>query len=504
MASKIIVTNKTALIAKYGNDGLMQVQAALPPIIANDRTNNIITTVIYLDDVVQMAKYKAPPVTTAMDQKQNKDAIDAVYNATTPTYLMILGEPDIIPHQELNNPAGDSDPNVPSDLPYACEASFSKEVANFLAPTRMIGRVSGVLGDSSPANLIRTMNNIIQIRSSKVANYRNYFAVSMQNKKATTQKVLNNSVGNSAGLYTSPPDGPNWKMSDYQKLLSVVACHGGSDDPKWYGDDGNYNYPVAMSSSLVQGNLPLGVIAGVQCCYGAQLYDPTTNNTQLPLCNQYTIGGAALFFGATTIGYSGRNGNIGPTDQLNQIYLTQVLQGRTTGSMVLKTRQQYIAGGLNSGPKLKAIAQFISLGDPSISPVDITLKGKKMATSDHEQQQKELIEIGEQLHKSAGHATEIKQIISGPILAELHRLADEEGLRETNITSYEITGSNEFLENYRKFESHELFHSISGIKYQDPSSGIVQFVEIILTEINGKIENIEYLYSDTCSLKAKS
>lgn len=495
MASKIIVTNKTALQTKYGAGGLIQVQAALAPIIANDRSNGIITTVIYLDDVVQMAHYNAPPVTVPADDKQNKDAIDGVYNATTPTYLMILGAPDIIPHQKLNNPAGDRDKKVPSDLPYACEAAYSNTVNNFLAPTRMIGRLTGVTGDSSPTNLIRTMNNIIQIRPAKVSKYKDYFAVCMEVKEATTEKVLNNSVGNSTALYTSPPDGPNWSMSDYQKLLSVVACHGGSNSPRWSGDDGNKKYPTAMSSALVQGNFPLGVIAGVQCCYGAQLYNPTAAGTDLPLCNQYTIGGAALFFGATTIGWSGRRGRIGPTDRLNQNYLNEVLKGGTTGSMVLKTRQEYINGGVTQPSELKAIAQFISLGDPSISPVDTT---KKMSAIDHENLQKQLFESGNQLSEKVGYGVKSNRSISSTISKELQQLAHEAQLKEISIESYEMSGSRAFMEQYQKSVKSELFHVVTGIENKDPEGNFVVYVEITATERNGVIENVEYVYSDAC------
>lgn len=42
---------------------------------------------------------------------------------------------------------GDGDPDLPSDLPDACDRPYSTDVQGFLAPTRVGGRLSNVTGD---------------------------------------------------------------------------------------------------------------------------------------------------------------------------------------------------------------------------------------------------------------------------------------------------------------------------------------------------------------------
>src|SRR5713101_7104466 len=63
----------------------------------------------------------------------------------TPQYIVLLGAVDVIPHQDLQNPAynpgrPDDDPDqiVPSDLPYACAAPYSQNAADFIAPARVV------------------------------------------------------------------------------------------------------------------------------------------------------------------------------------------------------------------------------------------------------------------------------------------------------------------------------------------------------------------------------
>ena len=72
-----------------------------------------------------MKKVKGKPVTVPPNPRQNKLAIDAVFKATAPEYLMILGAPDVVPHQDLRNLVfqqdDDADRFAWGDLPYACD-----------------------------------------------------------------------------------------------------------------------------------------------------------------------------------------------------------------------------------------------------------------------------------------------------------------------------------------------------------------------------------------------
>lgn len=373
MANKLIITNRTALTAKYTASGLAQVEASLTTMIASDRTRNVITTLVYLDDVVQMARFKAPPVTNAASAQQNKVAIDAVVSATNPVFMMILDASDVVPFQPLNNPVpGDPDLDVPSDLPYACDAPYSLFASDFTAPTRLVGRIPGVLGASTPDNLIRAIANLISFRPTTRTPYLNYFAVCMQNKSDVTGSVLDTVFGNRTNLSTSPPNGPDWSNTQYQAKIHVFGLHGSSSDPNWFGDDGAGSQPEAVKSSLLAGKSGLGTIVGTQCCYGAQLYRPPANQP-LPICNTYVVNGAIGLFGCTVIGYSRRNGGggLGPSDLYNQLFLTQALTPQSLGSAFLKARQQYVASGgaMLTTSSLKMLAGFVFYGDPSITAI---------------------------------------------------------------------------------------------------------------------------------------
>ena len=123
MSGKVIVTNVGVLRAKYGAAGLAKLKAALAALIAADKQRGIATILIAIDSVAAMAKVGAPAVTQPGDRRTVKRAVDAICGKLSPDYLLILGAPDVVPHQELANPVfspGDDDDRVvPTDLPYA-------------------------------------------------------------------------------------------------------------------------------------------------------------------------------------------------------------------------------------------------------------------------------------------------------------------------------------------------------------------------------------------------
>jgi hypothetical protein len=127
---KIIITNLSALKEKYGNK-ISRILTAIDRLIVADKKRGIETKMVAVDSTADMKGIKSPVVTEMDNQRQVKKAVDAVFKAYQPDYLMILGAPDIIPHQDLKNPAydpdGDDDKVIPSDIPYACEKPYSKD-----------------------------------------------------------------------------------------------------------------------------------------------------------------------------------------------------------------------------------------------------------------------------------------------------------------------------------------------------------------------------------------
>jgi hypothetical protein len=149
MNDKVIVTNLSALKKKYGS-GFSVVKKAIDRLIAADKRQGINTRLVALDNSATMKKLKAPVVKKAVDPKQNKRAIDGVFKALAPEYVMILGSTDIIPHQDMKNPVfdgvNDADEFAYGDLPYACEAAYSQNAADFIGPTRVVGRLPDITG----------------------------------------------------------------------------------------------------------------------------------------------------------------------------------------------------------------------------------------------------------------------------------------------------------------------------------------------------------------------
>ena len=75
--------------------------------------------------------------------------MDDLYKKYIPDYIVLAGSQDIFPFQEINNPAdADGDLTVPSDLPYACDAPYSKNIQSFTGPTRVVGRIPDVPGEN--------------------------------------------------------------------------------------------------------------------------------------------------------------------------------------------------------------------------------------------------------------------------------------------------------------------------------------------------------------------
>src|SRR5512139_2595154 len=137
---KVVLALHGALKAKYGDKGLATIGKALRELVAADKRRGLATIVIHLDDADEMAGYGGP-APAPFDARAVKAAIDRIAAGASPHYLLLLGGPDVMPMVPLANPAfstadGDTDPAVPSDLPYACDTPYSTNPNRFLGPTR--------------------------------------------------------------------------------------------------------------------------------------------------------------------------------------------------------------------------------------------------------------------------------------------------------------------------------------------------------------------------------
>jgi hypothetical protein len=368
---KVIVTNMGALRVKYG-EGMVRIERALLRLVAADRKRGLQTKVVAVDSADDMEAVRGRPVKEENDQKQAKTAVDAVFQAYRPDYLMILGAPDIFPHQALRNPVydpqGDDDEVVPSDIPYACEAPYSGDPRKFVGPTRVVGRLPDLTGATDPAYLVFLLGTAARHRTRSRSDYQKYFSVTAEVWKGSTSLSVTKLFGSSDAMATSPPKGPAWTPAQLGRRVHFINCHGAPSDPNFYGQRGN-RYPVAHSAKRLTKRIMNGTVIAAECCYGGELYDPSDSDMQPGICSTYLRDGAYGYFGSSTIAYGPSEGN-GQADLICQFFLSEILEGASLGDAALRARHRFAQAYTHLDPvDLKTLVQFYLLGDPSIHPV---------------------------------------------------------------------------------------------------------------------------------------
>ncbi|MBB3197302.1 C25 family cysteine peptidase [Roseateles terrae] len=370
---KIIVMHRGALRGKYRSEGLARIEAALKQLVAADARRGLETQLLPIDMTMPMKALGLGPVQGLPDARALKQVVDAVVKARAPHYVVLLGGPDVLPMVPLRNPAhggelGDSDPVVPSDLPYACDTAFSTDPNRFLGPTRVVGRLPDLPGASKPDLLLQLIRASARHKSLPREDYLTSFGLSADVWQASTRLSLTNTFGHADQLHLSPPEGPRWTKADLAPRMHFINCHGQKDMPEFYGQQGD-DYPVSHRSALIRDRITAGTVIAAECCYGAQLFDPALAEGQWPIALRYLGDGACAYLGSTTIAYGPSEGN-GSADLLCQYFLQRVLAGSSTGRALLEARQKFAGERTHLDPMdLKTLGQFYLLGDPCLQPV---------------------------------------------------------------------------------------------------------------------------------------
>ena len=445
MTDKILVTNVAALKNKYKNRSQAVLDAARD-LIAADKDRGLTTQLVDISDRNKMKAFKGEAVTSPGNERQCKDAVDAIYASAKPDYLVLVDGPDVVPHLTLNNPAaGDGDDKVPSDLPYASDAPYtSRDPAKYAAVTRAVGRIPGITGAAKPDFIIRQLKAAADYKSRKRADYMDYFAVSALVWAASTELSVENTFGKNA-IKTCPTTGSPGVRRLLAPLSHFINCHGAEVDPHFYGQKGS-NYPTAMASGDVTAGAKRNTMITAECCYGAQLFDPQQAGNQLPVCNSYLDAGAVAFLGSTTIAYGPASGN-GSADLLTQYFLIDALAGSSFGRAFLQARQKFVFGQKMEDPvNVKTLAQFILLADPSLQPCrDVGPEAGADAKSVDPAAARKTRRVA---LVAAGHAAADSSGFPGKELSRppraLHdlvrKLARKRGMRTRDIRSFQVVG----------------------------------------------------------------
>ena len=377
MDDKIIVTNLSALTAKYKTSGVSKIKTACRQLIAADKKRGLATRIINIDDPKAMQKVGGAAVKNPKDPGQNKRAIDAVYKKLNPDYVMLLGSIDVIPHQDLKNPVpSDGDSHAFGDLPYACEKGYSRKPEDFIGPSRVVGRLPDLVGASDPAYLIGLLKTATNFKSRPPSDYDGYFALSSALWEGSTRMSLDNIFGSNGRLNLSPNRGPKWTPNALSKKFHFINCHGSRANPIFQGEkrksEKGERYPFAHDAAHVAEKIVEGTVAAAECCYGAEQYDSILlAGGQMGISNAYLAAKAYGFFGSTTIAYGPPDDN-GAADLICQYFLLRVMAGASIGRAALEARQEFVGSATTLDPfDLKTIAQFYLLGDPSVVPIKV-------------------------------------------------------------------------------------------------------------------------------------
>ncbi|MGI8758657.1 MAG: C25 family cysteine peptidase [Acidimicrobiales bacterium] len=370
-ADKLLFFHRTRLREKYGTSGARRVVAALDRLIDADDDRGVESVRVDLSSTRSLKKYGRTRVADENDVEAIVDAVQTVAALAEPDYVALIGGPDVIPHVALDNPlagTADPDPDVLSDLPYACTNGFTTDATTLVAPSRAVGRLPDLPGAHNPNPLIAIIDAARAWIPFTAEHYRSHLTVSTVTWKGSTEESSDRLFGG-VDVRLAPPDGPVWTDDELERPTHFLNLHGATADPRFFGEDFAGAFPVAHSSTEVAGRIAPGALCTAECCYGAEIFDPAFAGGVEPIPHTYLQSGAYAYVGATGTSYGPPIGN-GGADLLCRFFLEEVFGGASTGRAFLQARHRYIRDQPILRPvDAKNLAQFILLGDPSIHPV---------------------------------------------------------------------------------------------------------------------------------------
>jgi len=441
MSKKILVSNRTALTAKYGVSGLRRIREGVRDLAKADKSRGFDTRLIFLDDAAQLKSFA---VTDPKSGQQHKRAVDRIYDLINPDYLVILDAPDVVPHVSLSNPAaGDGDQDVPSDLPYACETRFAaRDPKAFTTVTRVVGRIPGITGAKRPTFLLKVMAASARFRPRSRSEYMDYFAITAAAWRKSTHRSVKAIFGNEQ-VRVSPPIINNDANRYLAAQMHYINCHGDDMAPEFYGQRKDY-YPVAMNTEGVAKRASPRTVVAAECCYGAQLYNPDQEKKQrMPIAISYFDRGAIGFFGSTNTAYGDAARN-SAADLITQYFLINVLNGSSLGRACLEARQRFVDKEDLDIYNLKTLAQFLLLGDPSLHPCrehddeqHPELADKSAARA---KRRMDLVALGKSAGESANYPGREQAKPPKRMVRRLQRIAGQFGIRGGDMSACDLTG----------------------------------------------------------------
>jgi len=377
---KVVVSHLGALRSKYP-DRHPEVIAAVEALALTDAARGLDTQFICIDQDIMRDLGGSPSSRGGLydirnpdpaAQREAKEAVDLIVASLSPDYIAILDGPDVIPHVRLDNPSREVlDKFVDSDLPYGCDAGYSRNVLDFLSVTRAVARIPNAPGAANPDPVIRCLKTAAKFTSRASADYGRYFALSAPEFALSARKSLRGIFNRDEDLDVVPPADFSNIGARFSRLGHFINCHGLPSTSKFYGGPApGGEATVAMTSEQVAAQAAEEVLVVSECCFGAQLYDPKEAGGIGPICLSYFARGAVGYLGSTNTVFGGfSEDTYGRGDFLASYFFQEVLAGASLGAALAKARQLFIKKQSMCDPgNLKTLAQFMIFGDPSAAP----------------------------------------------------------------------------------------------------------------------------------------
>jgi len=380
---KLVVTLATPLRKKYGAPGLARIDKAIRSVSTKDAARKVTTIYLHLDDATAMRKYRAVPVTGRPTSAKCKNAIDDLFAALSPDYLVLLGTGDVLPFFFVPNPSfeaggdGDSDELVPTDNPYASSKPFKKKrIESYLVPDRVVGRIPDLPGATDPAALLEYLAATRSWKLRPPTEFQDDYLVCCDSWKTSGAACVSYLSRPSNRLLISPPTtrttpGPASKR--YAAKFHMIKCHGAQIDASFYGQKGN-RYPDVLSAADLRKKTTTGTVVGAMCCYGGAVFDPNdpaaVSPGEQPIPTTYLRQGGYGYFGSTTIAWVGAD-DMQCADWVVSAALKAVMNGASLGRALLESKQGFVQwiqqqGNVPDIAEEKTLLQYHLLGDPSI------------------------------------------------------------------------------------------------------------------------------------------
>lgn len=315
--------------------------------------------------------------------------------------LLIVGENDIVPFHLLPNPTDDSDPNVPSDNPYATldENYFvqqwpvgrlpdekGKDAGYLLEQLRFLNNEYGMKRKTKKSfatnlltNLFKVLFAWLRIFATKPQSA-DHLGVSAEVWKKASEGVYG-VIDDTKRLLTSPPT-TNKNILESRKAnakFGYFNLHGLKESSEWYGqrdlsrEGSDVEYPVALNTKNFTEASGAPSLVLSEACYGAWVLEKKVNES---VALNFLSRGTRAFIGSTVIAYGAPGKTLVAADLLAYHFWTHVKSGIAVGYALMRAKLALASKmtadqGFLDGEDQKTILSFVIYGDPLASAQDI-------------------------------------------------------------------------------------------------------------------------------------